>query len=133
MTQKMQQLPLKYALAMIVAFGAMACSGRSEAAGPKTPSLLDVSGRYVIGFEANTFVPCGATRGWWVASLDSVPALHAYVMARGGAGPVYVTAFVHWRGVLSDSGRYGHLGASPYEFAPRAVIEVRDTTAVDCR
>lgn len=74
-------------------------------------------GRYTSGFEVSALAPCGerwAGESWWVmadsaawaglrAALDEV---------REGRGPGdYVTIFVRVRGAVTDTGRYGHVGA----------------------
>jgi hypothetical protein len=111
-----------------------ACGGAASPTWPPGEQVVEARGHYTLGFETNAFVPCGASQGWWVRSLDSVPDVRAYLAARQQADPrAYVTLFVRWRGVLSDTGRYGHLDAFPREFRPRAALEVRDTTAIDCR
>ena len=69
----------RYWTVRLFAVGAVVVVAFVTACGITTPGdadrarLLDTRGRYVVGFEANIFVPCGETQGWWVASLDSVP------------------------------------------------------------
>jgi hypothetical protein len=126
-------------LASVVTIATTACGGSGDPASAALApsSLFEASGRYFYGFEVNTFVPCGAARGWWVTSLDSVPAVREYQAAQAAnATSARVwgdAAFVRWQGVRSDSGQYGHLGGAAYEFAPRAVFVVRDTSMADCR
>ena len=130
------RLAPRYAHAALAALLGLltACGGATDPGRPPETPLVDMRGRYTLGFEANTFLPCGAGRAWWVSSLDSVPAVGAYLTSRPAPAPQRgTTLFVRWRGVLSDSGSYGHLGAYPREFRPREALEVRDTTAADCR
>ena len=45
----------------------------------------------------------------------------------------YHTLFVRWRGTLSDSGAFGHMGGYRRQFAPGAVLAVSEHPPADCR
>jgi hypothetical protein len=120
----------------LIIFALLSACGLSGPGERERVQEFDGRGRYVFGFEASLFVPCGDTQQWWVTSLDSVPAVQTYVTTHqrpnAESGVDYVTAFVSWRGLRSAAGRYGHLDGYVYQFVPYAIHEVRDTAASDC-
>lgn len=95
-------------------------------------------GRYTSGFEVSGFDPCGerwSGESWWVmadsaaraglrASLDEV---------REGRGPGdYVTIFVEVRGAVTDTGRYGHVGAYDRRLRVTELLSARPADSAAC-
>lgn len=84
-------------------------SGREKIANQNEyPPLY--KGRYIEGFEITSFYPCGITERWQVVA-DSISDFDVQVQSveidKKKYPPEY---YVEWRGTISDTGRYGHLG-----------------------
>lgn len=135
----MSQLAVRRTLtgAVLAAGALLACRGPSgDAPGVRRVARgreVEVGGRYTHGFETSAFRACGSAAAWWVTSLRAVPSVRAAADARRPAGRMGSTVYVRWRGVVSDSGAYGHLAAYPHAFSPTAVVTVGDEAPADCR
>lgn len=92
-----------------------------------TDGLETVAGLYSQGFEVDALRPCGSDAAFWVTAGEELRRRYADV-AQGQ----YDEVFVIVRGERSARGRYGHLGAYPYTFAVRDVVEVRRTSGGAC-
>lgn len=70
-------------------------------------------GKYNIGFEVNTFHPCGSNQRWWVEA-DSTTNFIAALSAFKPPEEIFkvTSIYVEWRGRKSFFGFYGHLGHS---------------------
>ena len=87
----------------------------------------DVEGLYAEGFELMAFTPCTQPRPlWWTDDSDLSRQYHG-VAARG-----YEPVFVRLKGVLSDSGAYGHMGGATYSFDVTEIKEIRQRRPGEC-
>lgn len=92
---------------------------------PQVPDERVVSGYYTIGWEEQSFRPCGGGRGlgrdrgpWWVSNPG--PMMRAYGdLVEGDWGTIFVTVRVD----RTDAGHWGHMGR--YSRAV-AVVELMD-------
>jgi len=89
----------------------------------------EYTGFYSQGFEGSGFTPCG-TRGGSVTGKGTVR-LAAFHQAHGVEE--YHSVFARVRATRRGPGRFGHLGASEYEFDIQRVLEVRLMTKADCK
>lgn len=91
----------------------------------------EYTGLVAFAFEAAVFRLCGTDRYWWVGGVgpaqSEVYREYHRVRAEGGH-----EVFARVRGEVSDSGRYGHLGAYPRQIGVQEVVEVRPSRAADC-
>ncbi|HLM68049.1 MAG TPA: hypothetical protein VK358_11005 [Longimicrobium sp.] len=85
-----------------------------------------VSGYYTVGWEEQSFRPCGARSGvgdngaWWVSNPG--PMMGAYRdLVEGDWGTIFVTV----RMDLSERGRWGHLGGYSRSVAVVELIDAR--------
>lgn len=105
---------LRRRAALALAGAALAALAAAPAPGAQEAVF---EGRYTSGFEVSAFEPCGerwAGESWWVMADSAAWAgLRAALdETREGRGPGdYVTVFVRVRGAVTDTGRYGHVGA----------------------
>jgi hypothetical protein len=90
---------------------------------PQPPERV-VSGYYTVGWEEQSFKPCGGRSGvgdngmWWVSNPG--PMMGAYRdLVEGDWGTIFVTV----RMDLSERGRWGHLGGYSRSVA---VVELMD-------
>ena len=94
---------------------------------------FEFRGLYTDLFERHFIRPLDAFEmTWWVRASPTVSAeLHEGSEAhqRGARGPVFIRA----EGVLSEAGRYGHLGVYPHEVTVTKVLELRVPTDAEMR
>lgn len=91
------------------------------------PSGRLVSGYYTVGWEEQSFRPCGeAPRGmgdsgrWWVSNPG--PMMRAYRdLVEGDWGTIFVTV----RMDMTEPGRWGHLGGYSRSVAVEELIDAR--------
>lgn len=84
-----------------------------------TPSIADarpaapreIAGVYELGFERQTFRPCGSAETWWVSTAPA--SLHRGLGTR---------AYVRVRATVGPRGAFGHLAKYPRQIAIREVI-----------
>ena len=119
-------------LTALAALVAAACRSAGQDGGDQ-----EYRGRYTFGFEVGGFVPCGSRQAWWVdGDLGGIQALtdtaqqfaprpETFSMRSG-------TVYARVRGVLSDSGAYGHLSAYGRKLRVNAVLDVRMDAPADC-
>jgi hypothetical protein len=103
------------ALLATVLVAALSVAGESPAA--------TYEGLYFYNFENAHFTPKGETKCWALKGDMSSAELPG---KNGGAS--WGTAYVLVRGVLSQPGRFGNLGACTRMLTVLEVIEVRDRT-----
>lgn len=88
----------------------------------------EFEGHYTVGFEVNSFVPCGSKEAWWVTGsaelVECVGEIDHYN---------YRTVFARVKGSESRKGEYGHLGAYDREFEVKEVLECRPPSDDDCQ
>ncbi len=93
------------------------------------------AGLWVIGFELNSFTPCGGAVPWWVYGDDNA-ALAARFRAAANQEPATpdgrMTLFLRARGARSAAGHYGHLSGYSREFKVLEVLELRAPLSDDC-
>ena len=93
-----------------------ACSPSAADARSAGPELAGV---YELGFERQTFRPCGSAEAWWVgtapASLQRGLGTRAYVRVKGTVGP---------------RGAFGHMGRYPDQLQITEVVA--DSRGMDC-
>lgn len=113
----------------------VACAGGGGTVDEGDVTAGDVyPGLYEGGTETSAFTPCGADHAgerWWVIA-DSTA--HAAWERGGVAGGelrphLSVRAYTLVRGTITDTGRYGHLGAYNRELRVEEVLEVRPPEA----
>jgi hypothetical protein len=75
------------------------------------PAPREIAGVYELGFERQTFRPCGSDETWWVSTAPA--SLHRGLGTR---------AFVRVRGTVGPRGAFGHLGKYPRQIVIREVI-----------
>ena len=81
-----------------------------------------VSGYYTVGWEENSFQPCGQRGRWWVNNPGPMLGALADLVEDGnGWGTIFVTVRVD----LTDEGNWGHLGAYRRGMAVTELIEAR--------
>jgi hypothetical protein len=88
-----------------------------------------VSGYYTVGWEVQSFEPCGGGR-WWVSNPGPLMAAYREVV-EGEYGTVFATV----RAEVSDPGLFGHLGLYRRAMAVHELLEVRRPASGrgDCR
>ena len=111
----------------------MLASCRLAAQGPRT-----ATGHYTTSFETSSFVECGGSERWWVEG-PALEAVDAFLRDQRGLppdGPLEPlqdgTVFVTWRGDVSGSGEYGHLGAYDRLFQATDLLDIRSPGETDC-
>lgn len=67
-------------------------------------SSVRVRGLVTVGFEEQTFAPCGSNQSFWLGNLNAAQILAG---VRGGQWRI---GYVGGDAVVSGPGRYGHLG-----------------------
>ena len=81
-----------------------------------------VSGYYTVGWEVQSFEPCGQRARWWVNNPGPMMAALADLVEDGnGWGTIFVTVRVD----LTDEGNWGHMGAYRRGMAVTELIEAR--------
>jgi hypothetical protein len=71
----------------------------------------EIAGVYELGFERQTFRPCGSGETWWVSTAPA--SLHRGLGTR---------AYVRVRATVGPRGAFGHLAKYPRQIAIREVI-----------
>lgn len=79
----------------------------------------ELAGVYELGFERQTFRPCGSAETWWVGSAPA--------SLQRGLG---TRAYVRVKGTVGASGSFGHMGRYPRQLQITDVVE--DTRRTDC-
>lgn len=84
------------------------------------PAERVVSGYYTIGWEEQSFQPCGQRGKWWVSNPG--PMMQAYAdLVEGDWGTIFVTVRVD----LTDEGSWGHLGGYRRAMAVTELLDAR--------
>lgn len=79
-----------------------------------------VSGYYTVGWEEQSFRPCGQRGKWWVSNPG--PMMQAYAdLVEGDWGTIFVTVRVD----LTDEGNWGHLGGYRRAMAVTELLHAR--------
>ncbi|MBW3571560.1 MAG: hypothetical protein KY467_10670 [Gemmatimonadetes bacterium] len=90
------------------------------AAPPAQPVTRVVSGYYTVGWEEQSFRPCGQRAKWWVSNPG--PMMGAYAdLVEGDWGTIFVTVRVD----LTDEGNWGHLGGYRRAMAVTELLDAR--------
>lgn len=90
---------------------------------------VEVMGHYVHAFEVSYFYPCGSDEQWWVTGGMLRERYYKVVERRGDLERIYVRC----GGMLSEAGRYGHMGGGDRAFEVTKIIEARKRSDIDCR
>jgi hypothetical protein len=90
-------------------------------------AATNMRGHFTYGFEVARFVPCGSSEQWWVS--DGIDQVRRHV---GQLGSGYGTIYIEFVGVVSEPGKFGHLGAYRREVKIEQVVLV-DEPRKDCR
>jgi hypothetical protein len=91
-------------------------------AGPAHAGERTVSGYYTVGWEEQSFRPCGERGRWWVNNPGDIMRVWPdLVDDRNGWGTIFVTVRVD----LTDEGNWGHLGGYRRAMAVTELIEAR--------
>lgn len=101
---------------------------------PATTSEFE--GTYSSGFEVSSFVPCdysdeaGYGVGYWLTGTTEFYDQYYALVESSGFDPStgYLSVYVRFKGELSPSGDYGHLGMYEREIT---VTELLEMTLVD--
>lgn len=81
------------------------------------PQERVVSGYYTVGWEEQSFRPCGGDGPWWVNNPG--PMMRAYRdLVEGEWGTIFVTVRVE----VTEPGRWGHLGGYRRGMAVRELL-----------
>jgi hypothetical protein len=81
-----------------------------------------VSGYYTVGWEEQSFTPCGQRGRWWVNNPGPMArALADLVEDDNGWGTIFATVRVD----LTDEGNWGHMGGYRRGMAVTELIEAR--------
>ena len=79
-----------------------------------------VSGYYTVGWEEQSFRPCGSRERWWVSNPG--PMMGPYRdLVEGDWGTIFVTVRVD----LTDEGNWGHIGAYRRAMAVTELLDAR--------
>jgi ELWxxDGT repeat protein len=89
-----------------------------------------VKGHYHHCIECSNVYPCNSAENWWV-QVAPQGFLERYFEARKIPSE-YSSVYVHVKGVKSELGTYGHLGASDRLFDIVEIIEMRERRENDC-
>lgn len=91
----------------------------SSAAAPQGDERV-VSGYYTVGWEEQSFQPCGERAKWWVNNPG--PMMRAYAdLVEGDWGTIFVTVRVD----LTPEGNWGHLGGYRRGMAVTELLDAR--------
>ncbi len=92
-------------------------------------SYVEATGHYIMGFECSCFYPCGSDEMWWVSGGDLAEKYRDVlpIQERGRE-----RVFVKLAGMVSELGRYGHLGGGDRRFEVMRVNEIRRSSDIDC-
>jgi hypothetical protein len=90
----------------------------------------DFGGIHYWGWESSGFRGCLASETWWMTG-ELRPIFDA--LFPDAPRPVEGAAYIRVRGTRSTRGRYGHLGAYPYELVVHEVLDVSADTVGKCR
>lgn len=96
-------------------------------AATRRPEPRRLTGHYVVGWEEQSFQPCGSGERWWVADPGPLMARYRQVV-KGNFGVLFVTV----RAEVSERGSWGHLGMFPRMMAVRQVEAARAPADDDC-
>ncbi len=109
---------------------ALACQVFSLTLGPTTDEF---EGYYASGFEVSSFVPCEGTEpnpgyvpGYWLnGTTDFYDQYYALVQSSEfDQNSGYLSVYVRFKGDISPSGNYGHLGAYEREVTVTELLEM---------
>ena len=83
-----------------------------------------VSGYYTVGWEEQSFTPCGSRQKWWVNNPG--PMMGPYRdLVEGDWGTIFVTVRVE----LTTEGQWGHLGGYRRALAVTELLDARAPSA----
>lgn len=88
-------------------------------------------GFYYIGFEINSFKPCGLDESWWVTGEDEP--LEEFFSKYYEVADDGCEVYIRVNGIKTEKGSYGHMGASDREFEVTETLEVRCRQEGDCQ
>lgn len=87
------------------------------------PAMSDeqlVSGYYTVGWEEQSFTPCGSRQKWWVNNPG--PMMGPYRdLVEGDWGTIFVTVRVD----LTTEGQWGHMGGYRRGMAVTELVDAR--------
>ncbi len=98
-----------------------------------TPATDEFEGTYSNGFEVSAFVPCegvspgpGYVPAYWLSGTTEFYDQYYALVQSSGHDPVtgYLSVYVRFKGELSPSGTYGHLGAYEHEITVTELLEM---------
>ena len=91
-----------------------------SASAASRPDERVISGYYTIGWEEQSFQPCGERGKWWVNNPG--PMMRAYGdLVEGDWGTIFVTVRVD----LTTEGNWGHLGGYRRAIAVTELLDAR--------
>ena len=93
------------------------------------PQVNLYRGKYFSAFEASGFTSCGRSDSWWVVDRSGQLGSRLPPYDQNGA----TAAYLEVRGYRRGPGKFGHMGASQYEFVIEQVITVDADTTGKCR
>lgn len=89
---------------------------------PNQDQEREVKGMISFGFESSDFMPEKSKERWWLTGTKDLQTRYKSV-----AGNDYESVCAILKGIPSEPGQYGHLGAYQREFKVTEVIDVGKT------
>ena len=120
--------PFEFVLLAALACFGLGCHTQVQAVDDK-----DIyEGTVALGFEVSSFRPCGLDESWWIEGSEE-SAVNISEQYAGITQKPYEEVFARLRGLISEKGIYGHLGAYQRSFYVTEVIIVRSKQSGDCK
>ena len=99
-------------------------------------SAPEYVGHYEFGFEVAAFTECGSSETWWIARGSAMQPVAEFINKHrkliNKQNPYTGRVFVHWRGLVSPLGRYGHWGGYSRQIKVIEILEIRMPSPNDC-
>ena len=91
------------------------------------------SGHFRFGFEESSFVECNSNERWWVRPTSEREINRFKLKLAPLKNTELNIGYASFRGVTSENGRFGHLGAYDREFLVSELIEFNSVTPSECK
>ena len=123
----MNRQVLYLAVLIAISVGCGACSTDVVEPPIEDGPVEEVSGTFSWGWEFSALSPCGISESWWVKGPSSFLEEYSRVSAESG-----LDVYVKIRGIRSERGSWGHMGAYDRQFRVVELVEIRGRTPDDC-
>lgn len=107
-------------IALVLAAGCGDATGSRE-------RRVEVDGRLLIGWETNSFRPCGSEEDWLPYITPEM-----YAEYQRATGPGFKPAYARFRGTVGPRGKFGIYGVNDRELHVTELVEVYPVTERDC-